>query len=264
MSASRFDERAALLQLTDLVGALFGTEDFCLFLYSLVKMHTPKTVVELGTGFGNCAFWMALAAKHSEVGHVWSVDDLSFCENYPQLLARCTDRFAGTVWEGLIGLSGRECLDRISELLGVQEHLTFVPRQMDLSAPGHFDDYPMPEEVDLLFSDFVHGPYEILQILGHFLPRMAPASSIFIDGASTVWSSFLLLELLVEQLNRGVVPSLLQQRSTADLLRVMAGRRIVLVHLSETKDRNQNSTAWLKIEPVDLQPHPATAVRGLG
>jgi hypothetical protein len=43
----------------------------------------------------------------------------------------------------------------------------------------------------------------------------------------------------------------------------MKHRRVVLVHLTESKARVQNSTAWLKLEPVDLQPHPATSVRGL-
>ena len=46
------DERAKLLRLTDAVEGGFGTEDFSLFLYSLVRMHVPETVVELGTGFG--------------------------------------------------------------------------------------------------------------------------------------------------------------------------------------------------------------------
>jgi PAS domain S-box-containing protein len=64
MNAS--DERARLLLLTDAVGTAFGTEDFSLFLYSLVRMHTPETVVELGTGLGISAFWMALAAKRNQ------------------------------------------------------------------------------------------------------------------------------------------------------------------------------------------------------
>jgi hypothetical protein len=117
--------------------------------------------------------------------------------------------------------------------------------------------------VDLLFSDFNHGPSAVLDILGHFLPRMATASSIFIDGASTSWPSYLLLEHLTEQLNRGMMPALLQERSDVDLKAVLEGRRIVLVHLTKTQKRTKNSTAWLKLEPTDLQPHPATAVRGL-
>ena len=36
--------------------------------------------------------------------------------------------------------------------------------------------------IDLLFSDFRHGPSDVLAVLDHFLPRMAPRSSIFIDS----------------------------------------------------------------------------------
>jgi hypothetical protein len=92
---------------------------------------------------------------------------------------------------------------------------------------------------------------------------MARASSVFIDGASTSWPSYLLLEQLVEQLNQARVPALLQDRCSVDLASIMRNRRIVLVHLTKAKRRVQNSTAWLKLEPVDLQPHPATSVRGL-
>ncbi len=59
------DDRAKLLLLTDFIGTAFGTEDFCLFLYSLIKLQTPRVIVELGTGLGASAFWMALAAKRT-------------------------------------------------------------------------------------------------------------------------------------------------------------------------------------------------------
>jgi hypothetical protein len=98
--------------------------------------------------------------------------------------------------------------------------------------------------------------------LGHFLPRMSLASSIFIDSVSTAWSSYLLLEQLVSQLNQGTIPMSLQSLCDADLRGVFQDRRITLVHLTETKDRDQNSTSWLKLEPIDLQPHPRTRMRG--
>ena len=41
----------------------------------------------------------------------------------------------------------------------------------------------------------------------------------------------------------------------------VANKRFTLVHLTEVKDRDQNSTAWLKIEPLDILPHPATRMR---
>jgi hypothetical protein len=260
--ASR-DRRAELLQLTDIIGEVFGTEDFCLFLFSLVRMHVPKVIVELRTGLGTSAFWMALAAEMNGVGHVWTVDDLSQVDRYSRLLSKNQPRLAGTVWQDVCGSTGLECMVAIREILRLEEQLTFVQRKMELGDPGHFDGYDFQEPVDMLFSDFNHGPSAILELLGHFLPRMARASSVFIDGASTSWPSYLLLEQLVEQLNQARVPALLQDRCSVDLASIMRNRRIVLVHLTKAKRRVQNSTAWLKLEPVDLQPHPATSVRGL-
>jgi hypothetical protein len=257
------DRRADLLQLTDVIGEVFGTEDLGLLLFSLVRMHAPTVMVELGTGYGTSAFWMALAADINDHGHVWTVDDLSQVDGYSRLLAKKRSQLAGTVWENVSGTTGAECMEAIRNILGLDQRLTFVHRRMELADPSHFDGYEFPTPVDLLFSDFNHGPSAILDILGHFLPRMAAASSIFIDGASTSWPSYLLLEQLVEQLNRGMIPALLQDRCAKDLRIALEGRRIVLVHLTKTHKQSKNSTAWLKLEPNDLQPHPATAVRGL-
>ncbi len=257
------DKRSMLLQLTDVIGEAFGTEEFCLFLFSIVRMHAPKTIVELGTGLGTSAFWMALATKMNGVGHVWTVDDLSLSGGYTSILAKNEVRLGGTVWSTISGPTGMDCMVEIRRILEVEDQLTFVQERINLEDLHHFDAYPFQDPVDLLFSDFNHDPLSILEILGHFLPRMAGASSVFIDGASTTWSSYLLLEDLIEQLNRGAVPALLQDRCTVDLGSVMKNRRIVLVHLTERKAGVQNSTAWLKIEPVDLQPHPVTSVREL-
>ena len=38
-------------------------------------------------------------------------------------------------------------------------------------------------------------------------------------------------------------------------------RRFTLVHLIERQAREQNSTAWIKIEPVDYLPHPHTMMK---
>jgi hypothetical protein len=226
-------------------------------------MHAPKTIVELGTGWGTSALWMALAAKRNGLGHVWTVDDFSVAEDYGRLLGRNRSRLRGTLWDSLSASSGEEYLLAIRRLLALEGQLTFVRRRMDLDDPRHFESYPFEDPVDLLFSDFKHGALAILQILGQFLPRMAKASSIFIDGASTSWPSYLLLEQLVRQLNDRTVPAMLASKTAYDLSAVMKDRRIVLVHLTESKQRAQNSTAWLKIEPIDLEPHPRTSIRGL-
>jgi hypothetical protein len=256
------DERARLLLLSDVAGTRFGTEDFCLFLYSLIRMHAPKTIVELGTGLGTSAFWMALAAKRNGVGHVWTVDDLVLFKIYDTLLDKVINDLRRVQFASLETSTPQQYFQDVSRLLDLDKYLTFIHEKIDLDEERHFDRYPFGDKViDLLFSDFRHGPMAILAILGHFLPRMSPTSSIFIDSAPTVWPSYLLLEQLIAQLNRGLVPKLLQDRSPIDLSQVMKNRRIVLVHLTECKERDQNSTAWLKIEPIDLLPQPLTSMR---
>ena len=141
-------------------------------------------------------------------------------------------------------------------------YLTFVRSRIDLNEVGHFTQYPFAgRPIDLLFSDFRHGGVSILEILGHFLPSMAPSSSIFIHSAPTFWPSYLLLEHLCSQLNAGKVPQLLQDLCSLDLSEFVRRRRIVLVHLTERKPRKQNSAAWLKIEPVDVLPYPRATMR---
>jgi hypothetical protein len=259
------DERARLLLLTDAVEIGHGTEDFSLFLYSLVRMHTPETIIELGTALGAPAFWMALAAKQNKTGHVWSVDDFEFFDKRKHLVEKAIGRLREADVISLEqNITAEEYYSRISGLFELDPYLTFVRSKIALNEIGHFTDYPFAgRPVDLLFSDFQHGGLSILQLLGHFLPCMAPSSSIFIHSASTAWTAYLLLEQLTAQLNAGKVPQLLQNYCSVDLSEIIRHRRIVLVHLTECKDRNQNSAAWLKIEPIDVLPHPQSRMRGI-
>lgn len=256
------DERARIMLLSDVAGTVFGTEEFSLFLYSLVRMHIPKTIVELGTGLGASAFCMALAARRNGVGHVWTVDNLDLFKSEDTLLEGIISSLRKVQFASLEVSTPQQYFQDISKLLNLDKYLTFVYDTIDLDEEQHFDRYPFGDKmIDLLFSDFKHGPMDILDLLGHFLPRMAPTSSIFIDSAPTAWPSYLLLEQLAHQINRGQIPKLLQDRCSVDLGQVMKNRRIILVHLTECKERSQNSTAWLKIEPIDLFPQPQTYMR---
>lgn len=255
-------DRARLMLLTDFVGPNFGTESFGLFLYSLVRLQEPRVIVELGTGLGASAFWMALGVKHNGDGHVWTIDNLGTFKARPGILAQIADHLRVAGFGDISPESGEEYVRQVAEALDIDDVLTLIARSIELDEPTHFDDYPFDgEAIDLLFSDFSHGPANILKLLGHFLPRMAEASSIFIDSASTYWPSYLLLEQLTSQLNAGHVPKSLQRECRADLSVLMRDRRIVLVHITEPKDRAQNSTAWLKLEPIDVMAQPPARTR---
>ncbi len=233
---------------SDRIGSIYGTEDWCLFLYSLVKMHKPKTILELGCGCAATTMWMAQAVKENEAGHIWTVDD-------------------GRDWQNV--LEGNDNLflgdEKIAAFPDYIAHLTqkfelegFVSLISDKIPP-----FPSLEaKIDLLFSDFSHGANEIIKILGHYLPQMSECSSIFIDSASTAFPSYALLEMLLPQLNQGKIPRTLlaaiDEKSRKAALEFVRNSQFTLVHITEDKHRSQNSTAWLKIQPVDIRPYPRT------
>lgn len=238
---------AQLKAFSDRIGPVYGTEDWPLFLYALVKMQAPLNVVELGTGLGATALWVAQAMKEIGAGRIWTIDS---GQDWPEILGHSPELF--TPEQRTLDFAGY--MAGLIERFGLEEQLEFIERAMP--------PYPaMGQKLDLLFSDFRHGPNDILAILGHFLPQMAASSSVFIDSASTSFPSYALLELLVTQLNAGKVPLMLLATTPADqqeaLREQVRGSRYTLMHLVERKARLQNSTAWLKIEPVDLRPYPA-------
>src|SRR3989442_6888661 len=57
------------------VGELFGTENFCHFFYSLVRMDRPMVVVELGCGGAATALMVSKALHENGHGHCWTVDN---------------------------------------------------------------------------------------------------------------------------------------------------------------------------------------------
>ena len=239
---------ADLKQFTDRVGPVYGTEDWCMFLYALAKMHAPLNVLELGFGTGACALWLAQALRENGRGQVVSIDD---GRDWPKVLAGNADVFAP---EEQIPVF-TDYVSYLRTRFGLADQLSVL----SLSMP------PLPkvsQPIDMLFSDFMHGPNDILMVLGNYLGHMSPESSIFIDSASTSFPSFAMLELLMPILNRGQLPQMLaEQVPAAQLeatLQLVRNSRFDLIHMTERKRRAQNSTAWIKVQPIDLRPYPRT------
>lgn len=239
---------ADLKLFTDRVGHTYGTEDWCIFLYALAKMHAPRHVMELGAGVGACALWLAQAVRENGAGHVYTVDD---GRDWSHVLAQN----AGVFTEEEKFPAFADYLAYARARFGLTQYLTHIPCSMP--------PFPLIEQpIDLLFSDFMHGPNDILSILGAYLSAMAASSSIFIDSASTSFPSYALLELLVPQLNQGRLPQMLE--ACIPEAKLETSRQFVrashfdLIHMTECKRRAQNSTAWIKIQPVDLRAYPRT------
>jgi len=106
---------------------------------------------------------------------------------------------------------------------------------------------PFPKansEIDLLFSDFMHDPNSLIEILSFYLPKMSTISSIFLDSALTSFPSYCMLELMVQQFNQGKIPHMLlnkiadaEQKAVRELV---GNSKFTLVHMCEDKDRAQN------------------------
>ena len=244
------NQQLKLLQYTQVFGPSYGTEDSSIFLYSLVKMHRPKTILEIGTGLGVCAFQMAMAVRENDYGHVYTLDDGSHWERNHVLAEKLALVPPGTAYG--------EFLDFAADKIGLTPFVTFLSD----SVPP----YPTVDEpIDLLFSDFLHGPDNILELLAFYLPLVSECCSIFIDSASTLRSSYDLLEDLIPQLNTGKPPDSLMKRVADDqhaaFETLLSQRRYSLIHLTERKNRSQNSMAWIRVEPREGGPYPATKMR---
>jgi hypothetical protein len=227
----------------------YGTETFRWFLYSIVQMEMPQTVVEIGSGRGVSTVAIALALEQNAKGMLWSVDDGS---DWPDLREGCQSAL-GYVLATESYTSFRE---RLLAHFGLVDRVMLVS---DRAEDGLY--FAPPDPVDLVFVDAGSTASKgCLDIFRYYLPRMSPYSSIFIDGASTIWDAFLFVEEMVRALNDRHVPQCLTHGLTTavanQLDTLVRTSTFTLVHLV---DRNpakvnvhQNGRCWIQIRPCDI------------
>ncbi len=239
-----FDDLKAF---SDRVGAGYGSEDLALLLYALVKMQKPKNVLELGTGDGASTVWIARALKeNNNGGQIVTADNGSQYEIGPHL---ADDEKQPTY---------NAYLDHIFTKFDVADVITQVSMEMP--------PFPLPKgDIDLLFADFSHGVATIADIFCTYLPKLADTSSVFIDSASTFLPSKLLIDRLVDDFNRGVMPASLLGRLSAKDQTIVTEKlqrcQFQVTHLTTAGKETQNSTAWIKIQPDDIIPWPQAPFR---
>jgi hypothetical protein len=151
----------------------------------------------------------------------------------------------------------------VTKALGVESHVSIIERIIDLDDPTHFDSYPFAgQPIDLLFSDFRHGGMDTLQVLCHFLPRMASSSSIFVDSVPSSLCAFSVIERAVAVLNSGRASEPFRSCWTSEQAAAVLSRELRIMHLVEANGHAQNGCTWVKIEPLDIRapgPPPAWA-----
>jgi predicted O-methyltransferase YrrM len=242
-------------------GDAFDSERIAGFLHALARLQRPGVVVEFGRALGISTLHLGLALAENGHGHMWSVDD-------EQLAAQLVDvaHVARRLRDDDVLPSApaepRALVETMAEAIGVADRLTLTTARIEVDRPDVVPAQSVPREpIDLLFSDFNHGPEAVLRILAWALPRIAPSASIVFDSASTWWPSWLALEHTVALLSAGRVPMLLQEWSGTELGPAVAGRRFTLVALTRPGADRQNGAAWIKVDPIDLVPWPRTQMR---
>jgi len=229
-------------QYTDSIGSIYGTEDFSIFLYSLIKMRKPQTVVELGTGLGSIALWAGLALEENGAGQFYTVDNGAEWNHLKQAKPQMGPMFREQYLEYVNNL-----IDKFS----LTQYIKFIHRDISVNE--------LPNKIDLVFSDFSHGPLDIISLLSDLLPKMSETSIIMFDSASTYYSSYHTLEAIIDMFNANKVPTSMQNKEAIQNL--ISTSRFRLQHIVEAKDRAQNSTACIFIEPIDLFPYPLINMR---
>lgn len=245
------------LLLREVLGELYGSEDICLLLYTLAKREKVEVAVELGTGMGVTSAWIAAAMRENGFGKIFTYDNGSHYHDHAHV-KEVLASLDGPL-RGLASLS--QSADYASFLQGlfdqadVAQHIAF--HQTEIGRPPVLEDLH-GKSIDLLFSDFDHSPMMVQKIIGAFLPYMSPTSSIFVDSASTHLPSFYALNNMVSLLQDMRLPKSIAELLSHDemlaALNLIGRSKFTLTHLVEKRDRAQNSTAWIRIEPVDILP----------
>ena len=236
------------------VAEWYGTENFCHFLYSLVRMDRPSVVVELGCGGAATALMVSKALRENGHGHLWTVDS-GFDWKHDAIRKTCQSPLGSLDSDETYPAFIR----RLFEMVQLADVATLV--EMNLDDTNLFSP---DARIDMLFSDASSSNVEgCVSTLKYYLPRVSQFSSIFIDRAGTINHAFLFLKYTVEQLNKGKIPwhllDGLDDEHRSALERLARTCEFQLINLTDTphgkRNRSQNSRAWIKIQPVDYVPH---------
>lgn len=231
-----------LKQYTDSIGPIYGTEDFCIFLYSLIKMRKPKQVVELGSGLGSVMLWAALALEENGFGNITTVDNGS---EWPSL------KNARPQMGPLFRDNYLEYINNLIDNFDFKSYINFIPTNIKIS--------DLPNDLDIVFSDFAHSPKDILTLLPQLLLKTSDTAIIMFDSASTYYSSYHTINAIVDAFNANKIPAIFSDYLG---LRDKVERSSFSVHhMVESKNRAQNSTACIYIQPADIFPHPLSNMR---
>lgn len=209
------------------------TGDFSHYLYGFVKMINPSVVVEFGTGYGTTAFLTAQALKENIYGQLHTIDDGSF-------------------WNESVDYN-TFINEKVKEF-ELDVNLNFYPQSLDFTT---FEPFNELKNIEVLFNDIDCNPEYIVNTLAWLMPRMHKDKPcyFFIDGASTYWPAYSMLEMLIKSLNEKNIPKKMLDFFGDDdeLHRLMRNKVFTLVHFRKDEDSAQNGFSMIKIENKNVE-----------
>ncbi|WP_010648713.1 class I SAM-dependent methyltransferase [Oceanobacillus massiliensis] len=253
-----------LLKINNISGHVYGSETLSLFLYTLIKREKLSNIVELGTGLGTTSLWICQALMENNKGNLTTIDngrDIQELVSFIQEISELLEIDPPSIKDSTTIIYYQNFIYKTFKSLNLDQFLDFKNIDINLQNYSFAEDniITVDEKIDMLFADIAHGPDNIIDIFRCFLPLMNDFSHILIDSASTKLRSYLTLEQLVADLNKGKVsPRLLSQNDEQNhyLIQLVTQRKFRLNHLTEKEKQTQNSTAWITLEPVDYRPNP--------
>jgi hypothetical protein len=204
----------------------FGTGDFCYYFYGLVKMLKPKTIVELGTGYGCVSFLTALACEENNFGKIISVDDGRVSMDY----------------------SHHDLIHKKVTEFNIEKTFEYRKETINLSNPYQLNDI---ECVDILFNDIDCSPESFYSLLTWLLPRINNQCYFFIDKGA-IWPTAMTIRSTVDLLNRGKVPNIMIQMSKdeLELCNLIKKYEFSFEFIEKNVMHSQDSVALIKIKKL--------------
>ena len=256
MKTDFYEKFVELKRYTDGVGSIYGTEDFSVYLYSMIKMMKPKTVVELGTGLGSAMLWAGLALQENDYGTIHTIDDGSEWHRLKTAKDAMGNYYKEEYDDFILGLI---------EDFQLKDSIKFLNQKIDVLDLNN---------IDILFSDFAHGVFDVTKLLVDYIPKMNDHSKIYIDSASTHYPSYMAINRIIDVLNNGKMPKIfydalenskgLQKEYDIEKLKYkIENTEFKVDHMVENKERNQNSTCCITLTPIDIFPYPRKNIRSL-
>lgn len=225
---------------------VYGTENFGHFLYSLIKMEKPKTVIELGAGLGTTSLMIGQALKENNRGKLWAIDD---GRDWKEL-----QQYVDTEYK-----THKEFFINLLKTYDLQHYISLGTRS--LVEDNYFSTV---EKIDMIFCDCTDaGPIGVIKLLKYYLPKMNKYSSIFLDRSSTINHSFLMIERIFNYLQYNKIPDIFlkdqNKKETDKLYELIRRTKFTIMHLTDRRDGKknivQNSRTWIKLEPLDVFIH---------